>query len=155
MLSVCTWAQAPNVFFNNVSWNNVQQFCFKFTDLVGSVLVQIMLSTELAMGHGWKVWWLICEQQICVISSPYIMAFRPKVTHICVSKTYQHWFRLWLVAYLAPTHYLNQCWQIANQSPRNIFQLHIIQNSKYSSKKSALEKIICEMATLFFLAPMC
>ena len=31
----------------------------------------------------------------------------PLVLHICVSESGQHWFRLWLVAYLAPSLYLN------------------------------------------------
>ena len=29
---------------------------------------------------------------------------------VCVNELDQHWFREWLVAYLAPSHYLNQCW---------------------------------------------
>ena len=32
-----------------------------------------------------------------------------QVTHTCISKLSHHWFRYWLVACLAPTHYLNQC----------------------------------------------
>ena len=28
--------------------------------------------------------------------------------------TNHHWFRWWLVAWLTPTHYLNQCWNIVN-----------------------------------------
>ena len=27
---------------------------------------------------------------------------------------FQHWFRLWLVAWPAPSHNLNQCWNIVN-----------------------------------------
>ena len=29
---------------------------------------------------------------------------------VCVNELDQHWFREWLVAYSAPSHYLNQCW---------------------------------------------
>ena len=29
-------------------------------------------------------------------------------------QTYQHWFRWWLVTWPAPSHYLNQCWNIVN-----------------------------------------
>ena len=31
--------------------------------------------------------------------------------------TYHHWFRWWLVTWLAPSHYLNQWWNIVNWSP--------------------------------------
>ena len=30
-----------------------------------------------------------------------------RVTHICICKPYHNWFRLWLVAWTAPSHYLN------------------------------------------------
>ena len=33
-------------------------------------------------------------------------------SHICASGLGQHWFRYWLVTYLAPSHYLSQCWVI-------------------------------------------
>ena len=39
--------------------------------------------------------------------------------HRCVSKLYHHWFRYWLVACSAPSHYLNQRWYIVNQTLRN------------------------------------
>ena len=32
------------------------------------------------------------------------------VMHICISKPGHHWFREWLVACLAPSHYPIQCW---------------------------------------------
>ena len=32
--------------------------------------------------------------------------------HICVSESWHHWFRKWLVAYSAPSHYLRQSWTI-------------------------------------------
>ena len=33
--------------------------------------------------------------------------------HICISESDQHWSRLWPVAYLAPSHYMNQCFSFA------------------------------------------
>ena len=38
----------------------------------------------------------------------------PLVPPICVGKLGQRWFRWWLVAYLVPSHYLNQCLFIVN-----------------------------------------
>ena len=46
----------------------------------------------------------------------------PLVLHVCVKELGHHWFRWWLVAYSAPSHYLNQCWLIVNRTPGNIFQ---------------------------------
>ena len=54
---------------------------------------------------------------------------------LCVSELGQHWFRLWLVAYSAPSHYLNQCWIIVKWIPRNKVQLNFNQNTKFSSTK--------------------
>ena len=42
---------------------------------------------------------------------------------------YQHWFRYWLVAWSAPSHYLNQCWNIINWTPRNKLQWNLKGNS--------------------------
>ena len=40
-----------------------------------------------------------------------------------------HWFRQWLVAWPAPSHYLNQCWNIVNWTPRNKLQWNVNRNS--------------------------
>ena len=37
-----------------------------------------------------------------------VLTHLPLMPHICVSEMGQHWFRLWLLAYLAPSHYLNK-----------------------------------------------
>ena len=49
----------------------------------------------------------------------------PLIPHICVSESVQHWFRSWLVAYSAPSYYLNQCWVIVNWAVRNKLQWHL------------------------------
>ena len=53
----------------------------------------------------------------------------PLVPHICVSELGQHWFRQWLVAYSAPSHYRNQCWFIVNWTLRNKLQWNSNQNT--------------------------
>ena len=58
----------------------------------------------------------------------------PLVPHICVSKSGQHWFRSWLVAYSAPNHYLNQCWVIVNWTLMNKLQWNLNQNTKFFIK---------------------
>ena len=60
----------------------------------------------------------------------------------------QHWFRYWLVAYLAPSHYLNQCWVLVNWTLRNKLQRNFNQNTKLFIHKSASENIVCEMVAI-------
>ena len=44
--------------------------------------------------------------------------------HICVGRLPQHWFRSWLVACSAPSHYLHRCWLVVNCTPVDKFQWH-------------------------------
>ena len=57
------------------------------------------------------------RQVACLIAYKFIygmLTHLPLVLHICVGELGQHWFRLWLVAWTAPSHYLNQCLHIVN-----------------------------------------
>ena len=44
-------------------------------------------------------------------------------------------FRQWLVAYSAPSHYLNQCWVIVNRTLRNQLQWNLIEIQNFSFTK--------------------
>ena len=68
--------------------------------------------------------------------------------HICVSESGQHWFRQWLVAYSAPSHYLNQCWVIVNWTHRNKLQWNLNQNTKLFIHENTSENIVCHMAAI-------
>ena len=65
-----------------------------------------------------------------------------RVTYICVGELCQHWFRQWLVAWTAPSHHLNQCWNIVNSTPRNTFQWNFISHSKVFIQENAFENVI-------------
>ena len=54
---------------------------------------------------------LHCVQivDVCLVNSP-----RPSDGYLCVSEQDLPWFRWWPVAYVVPSHYLNQCWLIVN-----------------------------------------
>ena len=67
--------------------------------------------------------------------------------HICFSESDQHWFRSWLVVYTAPSHYLTQCWVIANWTLRNKLQC-VNQHTKRFIHKNASQYIVCEMAAI-------
>ena len=61
-------------------------------------------------------------------------------------KTNHHWFRLWLVAWTAPSHYMNQCWNIVNWTLRNKLLWYFNRNSNIFIQENALENVVCEMA---------
>ena len=66
---------------------------------------------------------------------------------------YHHWFRLWLVAWLASSHYLNHCWNIVNWTLRNKLQWNFYQNSYIFIEENAF-KNVCKMASISSL-PEC
>ena len=68
--------------------------------------------------------------------------------HIGVSDSSQHWFRWWLVAYSAPSHYLNQCWVIVNWTLRNKLQWNFSQKSKFIIQESAFENVGREVVAI-------
>ena len=72
----------------------------------------------------------------------------PLVTHICISVSGQHWFSEWLVAYSAPSHYLNQCWLIVNWTLKNKLQRNSNKNTKLFTHENEFENVICEMAAI-------
>ena len=50
-----------------------------------------------------------------------------------------HWFKQWLVAWTAPSHYLNQCWNIVNWTwGTNVHEI-LINIHTFSSKKMHLK----------------
>ena len=62
-----------------------------------------------------------------------------RVTHICVNKQGHHWFRLLVVVWPAPSHYLNQCWNIVDWTIGNKFQWNFIRNDKLLFMKTHLQ----------------
>ena len=71
-----------------------------------------------------------------------------RVTHICVSKTYQLWFRQWLVAWPAPSHYLNQCWNIVNWTLGNKLQWNLDRSSYIFIHENAFEIVVWRKAAI-------
>ena len=67
---------------------------------------------------------------------------------ICVSELGQRLFRLWLVVYSAPSHYLNQFWSIVNWTIENKFQWNFNQNTKLFIHENASENIVCETVAM-------
>ena len=55
-----------------------------------------------------------------------------------------YWFRQWLGAWTAPSHYLNQCWNIV----RNKLQWNLDRNSYIFIQENASGNIVCEKAAI-------
>ena len=69
------------------------------------------------------------------------------MTHIC-QLTDHHWFRWWLVAWLAPSHYLNQCWNIVNWTFRNKLQWNLNWNLCIFIQENPFENVVWKMAAI-------
>ena len=65
-----------------------------------------------------------------------------------------YWFRWWFDAWSAPSHYLNQCWNIVNWTLRNKLQWNLNRNSNIFIHENALESVVCEM-TAILSRPQC
>ena len=64
-----------------------------------------------------------CSSKVLFVKTAFLTDRRPDhICHICVNKLGRHWFLEWLVACLAPSHYLGQCWLIVDYTLENKFQ---------------------------------
>ena len=61
------------------------------------------------------------------------------VPHICVEELDKHWFRWWLVAYSAPSHFMNKFPLIVNWTLRNKVQWNLNQIQNFSFMKMRLK----------------
>ena len=52
------------------------------------------------------------------------------------------------MAWTAPSHYLNQCWNIVNWILGNKLQWNFNRNSNIFIQENALENVVCEMASI-------
>ena len=73
------------------------------------------------------------------------------VTHICVGNltivgSYNGW--------LAPSHFLSQCWNVVNWTLRNKLQWNFNQNSCIFIKENAFHNVVCKIAPILF-RPQC
>ena len=93
----------------------------------------------ISKGGIWALWIIAVRFVDYSILTPF-----PLLPHICVSESSQHWFRLWLVAFSAPSHYLNKCWDIVNYTIRNKRQWNFNHNTKLFIHGHASEIIVSD-----------
>ena len=57
-------------------------------------------------------------------------------------ETNHHWFRYWLVAFSAPSHYLNQCWIIVNLTIGNKLQWNLNRNPYIFIQENEFQNVV-------------
>ena len=78
---------------------------------------------------------------------PRLNSLRPSDAYMR-QQTNHPWVRWWLVAWPAPSHYLNQCWNIVNSNLRYKLQWNHKQNSFIFTQENAFENVVCEMVNI-------
>ena len=68
--------------------------------------------------------------------------------------TNHHLFRWWLVTCSAPSHYLNQCWNIVNRTPRNKLPWIFYQKSCIFIQENAFENVVWKMVSIILIPNM-
>ena len=93
------------------------------------------------------------RMHICVTRPQWVNSLRPSDAYMS-QWTNHHWFIYWLVAWTAPSHHLNQCWNMVNWTLRNKLQWNFNRSSKhFHSRKCAWR---CLRNGFHFLSPsMC
>ena len=79
---------------------------------------------------------------------PFSLTHSGRVTHICASKQGHHRSRKWLVAWSAPSHYLNRWWNIVNWTLSNKVRWNRKQNSCIFIQENAYENVVWKMASI-------
>ena len=78
------------------------------------------------------------------VDNPGVNSLRPSDAYMHQWSDH-HWFRYCLGAWSAPSHYLNQCWNIVNP---NKIRWNLKWNSYIFVQENVFEIVICEMAVI-------
>ena len=98
-------------------------------------------------------WWSVAMGVVCQFSAwwfwvmIWLNSLRPSDAYMRQWSN-QHWFRQWLVAWSAPSHYQNQCWNIVNKTLRNKLQWNLHQNSYIFIQENAFENVVWKTAAI-------
>ena len=126
--TICSeWKKTQNA--NTLSclthWGRVTYICIGNLTIIGS---------DNGLSPGWR------QAQIHVSLTHW-----GRVTYICVSN-------LTIIGsdngLSAPSHYLNQCWNIVNWTPRNKFQWNVNRNSYIFFQENPLENGVWKMVSI-------
>ena len=71
-----------------------------------------------------------------------------RLTQICVGDLAHHWFRWWLVACFAPSHCVNQCWNIVTSNRRNKLSWNVVRNLNIFVHENAFQSTVYRIASI-------
>ena len=101
-------------YLNQLWWSLLRHICIirpqwvNIFDIINTLNIHI-LSTYCQA----TVWWIqIFAKEIFTLLQS--LTHWGQVTHICITNLDHHWFRQWLVVWMVPSHYLNQCLNIVD-----------------------------------------
>ena len=89
------------------------------------------------------------ERSFISYSFPAMKSLIEAEWRIYASVNKHHWFKQWLVVWSAPSHYLNQSWNIVNWILRNKLQWNLNRNSYIFIQENAFENVVWKMAAIF------
>ena len=114
-----------------------------------------LLSIEYISGYEYRDTFLECLSLSNFLLKAFVFVnlFGPSNVYMRQLSNH-HWFRQWLVAWSAPSHCLNQCWNIVNWTLENKFQWNRNRNSNILIQENAFEYVVCQMASISSL-PRC
>ena len=135
--------QVTTVLMYLILWKNANSRNHKH------ILELMTCMTDLIMGFIYLIFAII-EAFIIVVLCQNIFNSSSLVLHICVSELGQHWFRQWIVAWSAQSHYLNQWWNIVNFILRNKLQWKLIKMSAFSFKEMLLKILSAKLSAKSF-----
>ena len=102
----------------------------------------ISLSTHYALIMVKYFWKCVCVPRLKRVNT-----LRPSDAYMS-QEINHHWFRKWLVAWPAPSHYLNQCWDIVKWALGNKLQWNLNWNSYIFIQEYAFENVVRIMAAI-------
>ena len=143
------------------------------TNIMVAALVVLMLLIKLALKIQepikLKYWKIFCKLTVFKIHVLFCWAFHPASCKILMDLLMQNLLNLSIflikhfhnfldiyasvITWPAPTHYLNQWWNIINSTCRNKLQWNFNRNSNIFTQENAFENM-CKMASILSL-PQC
>ena len=107
-LLTCWWPEIAVIFIGYEFWSKLfLQWVLGFSTKIW--FEQFSLFSPFREISVMPFCWRILEWHLL-----WIFLIWGQVTYLCFSKLGHHWFTEWLGTFLAPSHYLSQCWHIVN-----------------------------------------
>ena len=139
--------------FPLICYNKLRHHCLLNCHVNSSLSPGIfMVPVDGALGcHKWLLLsfipTLLYTMKHELVFSLHLNSLRPSDAYMRQQSS-QHWFRQWIVAWSAPSHYQNQCSDIVNWSLRNKLQWTFNHNSHIFIQDNAFENVVWKITAI-------